>query len=172
MKRDLRQTKQRVEHLSSKNKHLSNELEKERRHNVNLSRKLGVSESSLTEVRQHNERLTSALTQASQRNEQLSNKLEQESQRNANLERKLEISGYSGYPALLDGIYSAKQLRTDSQKDPISKITRSCHRVMARISKFRHFARLLKTGLSRSIFAMLLFTLLSTCPLSSQSVWF
>ena len=113
---DLRQTKQRVEHLSSKNKHLSNELEKERRHNVNLSRKLGVSESSLTEVRQHNERLTSALTQASQRNEQLSNKLEQESQRNANLERKLEISGYSGYPALLDGIYSAKQLRTDSQK--------------------------------------------------------
>ena len=113
---DLRQTKQRVEYLSSKNKHLSNELEKERRHNVNLSRKLGVSESSLTEVRQHNERLTSALTQASQRNKQLSNKLEQESQRNANLERKLEISGYSGHPALLDRIYSAKQLRTDSQK--------------------------------------------------------
>jgi uncharacterized membrane-anchored protein YhcB (DUF1043 family) len=113
---NLRQTKQRVEHLSSKNKHLSNELEEERQHNVNLRRKLGVSESSLTEVRQHNEHLTSALTQASQRNEQLSNKLEQERQRNANLERKLEISGYSGYPALLDGIYSAKQLRTDIQK--------------------------------------------------------
>lgn len=102
--------------LHQHNKHIASELEKERQHNVNLRRKLGVSESSLTEARQHNEHLTSTLTQVSQQNEQLSDKLRQESQQNVNLERKLVISGYSGYPALLDGIYSANQLRTDSQK--------------------------------------------------------
>ena len=83
---------------------------------MNLSRKLGVSETSLTEVRQHNERLTSALTQASQRNEQLSNKLDQENQHNMDLEKELEISGYSGYSALLDEIYAANHLKTDIQK--------------------------------------------------------
>ena len=120
---NLRQTKQRVEHLSTKNKHRSNELEKEHQQNANLRRKLEVSETSLTEVRQHNEHLKSDLAQASQRvedfsskNQHLASELKKERQRNTNLESELKVSGYSGYLALLDGIYSAKQLKTDIQK--------------------------------------------------------
>ena len=98
---------------------------------------MGVSESSLTEVRQHNEHLTSTLTQANQqkaslksdleqanqrvedfssKNKHLASELEKERQRNTNLESELKVSGYSGYSALLDEIYAANHLKTDIQK--------------------------------------------------------
>ena len=84
----------------------------------------------LREVHQHNAKLESDLVQTNEKNNLLSNQLkqkyhdhmnlkselEQERQRNTNLERQLKVSGYSGYLALLDGIYSIKQLKTDIQK--------------------------------------------------------
>ena len=99
---NLMQANQRVEDFSSKNKHLISELKQERQSKVNIDRKLRVSETSLARACQHNE--------------QLSSKLKKERQRNTNLERELKVSGYSGYLALLDGIYSIKQLKTDIQK--------------------------------------------------------
>ena len=81
---------------------LKSELEQEHQHNLNIKRKLETSETSLARVRQHNEELYS--------------ELEKEHQRNTNLERQLRVSGCSGYLALLDGIYSIKQLKTDIQK--------------------------------------------------------
>ena len=77
-------------------------LAKVRQHKTQLEGKLEVSEASLARVRQHKEQLYS--------------ELEKERQQSANFERELKISGYPGYLALLDGIYSARQLETDTEK--------------------------------------------------------
>lgn len=145
IKRDLTQANQKIEHLSNKleqvksasrptqesleghlsseNERLTQALKLERQRNANLGRELGVSESSLVQARQHNEQLTDELAQANQRNvnlereqNHLSIQLRQERKNKAKLERQLKVSRYSGYFALLDGIYSANQLKTDIQK--------------------------------------------------------
>lgn len=123
LERNLTQANKKAEDLSHENERLSEELDQKRRRNVSMERKLAVSNSSLDKSRQHNEQLTSKLAQANQRNvnlegEQmdLSIQLRQERENKTKLERQLKISRYSGYFALLDGIYSANQLRTDIEK--------------------------------------------------------
>ena len=54
--------------------------------------------------------------QLSHEKEQLSSALAQESRYREAVERKLAFSGTSGYPILLNGLYSSKHLRTDIQK--------------------------------------------------------
>ncbi len=127
---DLAQTKEKNNLLSNqlrqkyhRNMNLRNELEEERQRIANLERKLAASNSSLEQFDQRNERLTGELTQANQRNvnlereqNHLSIQLRQERENKAKLERQLKVSRYSGYFALLDGIYSANQLKTNIQK--------------------------------------------------------
>ena len=102
---------------------LEMDLEEERQHITNLKRKLATSNSSLEQPDQRNEQLIGELKQATQRNvnlereqKRLSIQLRQERQNKTKLEKQLKVSRYSGYFALLDGIYSANQLRTDIQK--------------------------------------------------------
>lgn len=78
------------------------ELEKERQDRGEL-------ESTLRQTQQE-------VAQLSHEKEQLSGALTQESRYRKTLERKLAFSGTSGYPTLLNGLYSAKRLRTDIQK--------------------------------------------------------
>ena len=92
------------------------ELEKERQDRGELESTLRQTQQEVARLSRENKHISKALTQATQRNEQLSNTLTQESRYRETLERKLAFSGTSGYPTLLNGLYSAKHLRTDIQK--------------------------------------------------------
>lgn len=106
-----------------KYKHLTGELEQERRCNVSIKKKLDASNLSLEQSDQRDKRLTGELAQANQRNvnlerdqKRLSIQLTREHENKTKLERQLKASRYSGYFALLDRIYSANQLKTDIEK--------------------------------------------------------
>ena len=77
----------------------------------------------LKKENENREKLENALQQTQQEvaqlsheKEQLSSALTQENQYRETLEKKLAFSGASGYPTLLNGLYSAKHLRTDIQR--------------------------------------------------------
>ena len=92
------------------------ELEKERQHGKELESALLQVRQEVARLSRENKHISGVLTQATQRNEQLSNALVQENQCREILEKKLVRSGTSGYPILLNGLYSTKHLRTDIQK--------------------------------------------------------
>ena len=121
----LRQTKQEVARLSRENKHISGTLTQTTQRNEQLSNTLTQENHAiaLKKENENREKLERAVRQTQQEvaqlsheKEQLSGALTQESQYRETLERKLAFSGTSGYPTLLNGLYSAKHLRTDIQK--------------------------------------------------------
>ena len=130
----LRQTQQEVARLSRENKHISkaltqatqrNEqlsntltqenhaiaLKKENENREKLENALQQTQQEVEKERKNCEKLERAVRQTQQEVAQLSHEKEQQT-----LERKLAFSGTSGYPTLLNGLYSAKRLRTDIQK--------------------------------------------------------
>ena len=121
----LRQTQQEVARLSRENKHISKALTQATQRNEQLSNTLTQENHAiaLKKENENREKLENALQQTQQEvaqisheKEQLSGELTQESRYSEILERKLAFSGTSGYPTLLNGLYSAKHLRTDIQK--------------------------------------------------------
>ena len=142
----LRQTKQEVARLSRENKHISgtltqttqrNEqlsntltqenhaiaLKKENENREKLENALQQTQQEVEKERKNCEKLERAVRQTQQEvaqlsheKEQLSSALTQENQYRETLEKKLAFSGTSGYPTLLNGLYSAKHLRTDIQR--------------------------------------------------------
>ena len=109
----LRQTQQEVARLSRENKHISKALTQATQRNEQLSNALTQENHAiaLKKENENREKLENALQQTQQEVAQLSHEKEQQT-----LERKLAFSGTSGYPTLLNGLYSAKRLRTDIQK--------------------------------------------------------
>ena len=123
LEKNLTQVNQKTEDFLNKNTPLAGALEQEHQHITKLKRKLATSNSSLEQSDQRNEQLIGELKQATQRNvnlereqKRLSIQLRQEQENKTKLEKQLKVSRYSGYFALLDGIYSANQLRTNIQK--------------------------------------------------------
>ena len=142
----LRQTQQEVARLSRENKHISkaltqatqrNEqlsntltqenhaiaLKKENENREKLENALQQTQQEVEKERKNCEKLERAVRQTQQEvaqlsheKEQLSSALTQENQYRETLEKKMAFSGTSGYPTLLNGLYSAKHLRTDIQK--------------------------------------------------------
>ena len=121
----LRQTKQEVARLSRENKHISGTLTQTTQRNEQLSNTLTQENHAiaLKKENENREKLENALQQTQQEvaqlsheKEQLSSALTQENQYRETLEKKLAFSGTSGYPTLLNGLYSAKHLRTDIQR--------------------------------------------------------
>ena len=92
------------------------ELEKERQDRGELESTLRQTKQEVARLSRENKHISGTLTQTTQRNEQLSSALTQENQYRETLEKKLAFSGTSGYPTLLNGLYSAKHLRTDIQR--------------------------------------------------------
>ena len=92
------------------------ELEKERQDRGELESTLRQTKQEVARLSRENKHISGTLTQTTQRNEQLSNTLTQENQYRETLEKKWAFSGTSGYPTLLNGLYSAKHLRTDIQR--------------------------------------------------------
>lgn len=142
----LFQARQEVAQLSRENKHISGtspqtpqrseqlsntltqenhaiRLEKEHKNREKLENALQQTQQEIEKERENREKLECAVRQTQQKVEQLSHEKEQlsgaltqESRYRETLERKLAFSGPSGYPILLNGLYSAKHLRTDIQK--------------------------------------------------------
>ena len=121
----LRQTKQEVARLSRENKHISGTLTQTTQRNEQLSNTLTQENHAiaLKKENENREKLENALQQTQQEvaqlsheKEQLSSALTQENQYRETLEKKLAFSGASGYPTLLNELYSAKHLRTDIQR--------------------------------------------------------
>ena len=142
----LFQARQEVAQLSRENKHISGtspqtpqrseqlsntltqenhaiRLEKERENREKLENALQQTQQEIEKERENREKLECAVRQTQQKVEQLSHEKEQlsgaltqERRYRETLKRKLAFSGPSGYPILLNGLYSAKHLRTDIQK--------------------------------------------------------
>lgn len=121
----LLQARQEVAQLSRENKHISGTSTQTPQRNERLSNTLTQENHviRLEKERENRERLESTLQQTQQKVEQLSlekeqlfGALTQESQYRETVERKLAFSGTSGYPILLNGLYSAKHLKNDIQK--------------------------------------------------------
>ena len=121
----LFQARQEVAQLSRENKHISGTSPQTPQRSEQLSNTLAQENQTirLEKERENREKLECAVRQTQQKVEQLSHEKEQlsgaltqESRYRETLERKLAFSGPSGYPILLNGLYSAKHLRTDIQK--------------------------------------------------------
>lgn len=121
----LLQTRQEVAQLSRENKHISGTSPQTLQRSEQLSNTLTQQNHAIRskKERENREKLECAVRQTQQKVEQLSHEKEQlsgaltqESRYRETVERKLAFSGPSGYPILLNGLYSVKRLRTDIQK--------------------------------------------------------
>ena len=197
----LRQTQQEVARLSRENKHISkaltqatqrNEqlsntltqenhaivLKKENENREKLENALQQTQQEVEKERKNCEKLERAVRQTQQEvaqlsheKEQLSSALTQENQYRETLEKKLAFSGTSGYPTLLNGLYSAKHLRTDIQRRDYLQELQGAARTLWREYRSTDISPdYSKNGLSRSVSTLLLFAVFSTCPLPAQPV--